>query len=102
MVMPLYDHNPFDLPHRPFVTWGLIVVNFAIFFAEAADGTLQAAARTFGLTPAALIDEVSVPGALSPVLTLLSYQFQHADIVHVLGNMIFLWVFGDDIEESLG
>jgi membrane associated rhomboid family serine protease len=102
MVMPLYDDNPFTLPHRPLVTWGLIVVNLAIFFVEYVDDGVQTAARILGLTPAALFGDVSVPYALSPMLTLLSYQFQHADPVHLLSNMIFLWVFGDDIEECLG
>jgi membrane associated rhomboid family serine protease len=100
MVMPLYDDNPFKLPHRPIVTWGLIVVNIVIFFAEVGASTgPETIERTYGLVPGALI---SVPGALLPVLTLFSYQFLHADIMHLLGNMIFLWVFGDDIEECLG
>ena len=103
MVMPLYDDNPFKLPHRPIVTWGLIVVNLVIFVAEfGASAGPEAAVRTYGLIPGALIGEISVPGALSPVLTLFSYQFLHADLMHLLGNMIFLWVFGDDIEECLG
>jgi membrane associated rhomboid family serine protease len=103
MVMPLYDDNPFKLPHRPLVTWGLIVANIVIFFAEvgAAAGP-SVVVRIYGLTPAALVGDLSIPDALSPALTLFSYQFLHADIMHLLGNMIFLWVFGDDIEECLG
>jgi membrane associated rhomboid family serine protease len=82
------------------VTWGLIVVNIVIFFAEVGASTgPETIERTYGLVPGALI---SVPGALLPVLTLFSYQFLHADFMHLLGNMIFLWVFGDDIEECLG
>jgi membrane associated rhomboid family serine protease len=103
MVMPLYDHNPFELPHRPIMTWGLIVANLVIYVAQfGASAGPEAVVRAYGLTPDALIGEISVPGALTPVLTLFSYQFLHADIMHILGNMIFLWVFGDDIEECLG
>ena len=102
MVMPLYDDNPFKLPHRPLVTWGLIATNMIIYFAEVTADSPQAVIRTFGLTPAALIGESSLTDALTPLLTLLSYQFLHADLMHLLGNMIFLWVFGDDIEECLG
>jgi len=103
MVMPLYDDNPFKLPRRPIMTWGLIVVNLVFFFAEVgASAGPEAVVRAYGLVPGALIGEISVPGALTPVLTLFSYQFLHADIMHLLGNMIFLWVFGDDIEECLG
>ena len=56
----------------------------------------------FGLTPAALFGDATVPGGLTPVLTLVSYMFLHADIVHILGNMVFLWVFGDNVEEAMG
>jgi membrane associated rhomboid family serine protease len=41
-------------------------------------------------------------GWLPPIATLLTYQFFHADLGHIFGNMIFLWVFGDDIERALG
>jgi membrane associated rhomboid family serine protease len=102
MVMPLYDDNPFKLPHRPLMTWGLIVVNLAIFGAAYSYDIIPGLSRVFGLTPGALFGDPNVPGVLPPVITLVSYQFQHADIVHVLSNMIFLWVFGDDIEECLG
>ena len=56
----------------------------------------------FSLTPAALTGEMSARGWVPAIVTLLTYQFFHADIMHVLGNMIFLWVFGDDIERALG
>ncbi len=103
MVMPLYDDNPFKLPHRPIVTWGLIVANFVVFFAELGpDGSAQDWVTLFGITPGAFIGDIGVPGAPSPALTLLSYMFLHADLMHISGNMIFLWVFGDDIEEALG
>src|SRR5205085_12381489 len=44
-------------------------------------------------------EEVS---ALPPPVTLASYMFLHADAGHIFGNMLFLWVFGDDVEEALG
>src|SRR5262249_11864953 len=56
----------------------------------------------YGVTPAAFIGDGFVPGALPPPLTLVSYMFLHSDAGHIFGNMIFLWVFGDDIEEALG
>lgn len=103
MVMPLYDDNPLKLPHRPIVTWWLIGVNILIFLIEmgSQDGGEQMVAQ-YGLTPAALFGHGQVPGGLTPVLTLVSYQFLHANIMHILGNMVFLWVFGDDVEEAMG
>ena len=100
MVMPLYDDNPFRLPHRPIVTWSLIGVNFLVFLLSG--GQSGEAAYYFGLTPAALHGDVSLDGGVAPALTLVSYMFLHADIVHILSNMIFLWVFGDDVEEAMG
>jgi membrane associated rhomboid family serine protease len=102
MVVPIYDDNPFRLPHRPVVTWILIGVNIGVFLLELAADNPTDLIATFGLTPAALIGDVSIPGALAPILTLFTYMFLHADIGHILGNMIFLWVFADDIEEALG
>lgn len=102
MVMPIYDDNPFKLPHRPVVTWALIAVNFVVFFLELGTEDTQEMLNNFGLTPALLTGEVEIKGVLSPVLTLVTYMFLHADWGHIFGNMIFLWVFGDDIEEVLG
>jgi membrane associated rhomboid family serine protease len=101
MVLPLYDDNPFKLPHRPIVTWTLIGVNFLVFLIEFVSGKGENLAVAYGTTPAAFAGDVIVPSALSPVTTLITYQFVHSDFMHILGNMIFLWVFGDDIEEAL-
>jgi membrane associated rhomboid family serine protease len=100
MVLPLYDDNPFTLPVRPVVTWVLILANVLVFLVElgASDAEAQAIANAFGVTPAALMGG-TVP---APVFTLLTYMFIHADLAHIFGNMIFLWVFGDDVEEALG
>ena len=101
MVMPIYDDNPFRLPHRPIVTWLLIVANIGMFLLEWAVGP-GTAAEALGLTPAALSGLMQDPDALTPSLTLITYMFLHADIGHLVGNMVFLWVFADDIEEALG
>src|ERR1700730_19151134 len=100
MVLPLYDDNPFKLPVRPIVTWLLILANILVFLVElgGSDAETQAIAVAFGVTPTALLGGV----APAPVLTLLTYMFIHADVSHIFGNMIFLWVFGDDVEEALG
>src|SRR4051812_18061236 len=103
MVMPIYDDNPFRMPHRPVITWGLIGLNLLVFLIEiSAIPDSDSMISRYGITPAAFIGEGYVPGALSPVLTLVTYMFLHADPGHIFGNMLFLWVFGDDIEEALG
>jgi membrane associated rhomboid family serine protease len=104
MVMPLYDDNPFTQPIKPVVTWCLIALNLAIYFYEtgASQLALERMIDTFSLTPAAFTGDMPARGWVPSVLTLVTYQFFHADIGHIVGNMIFLWVFGDDIERALG
>jgi len=103
MVVPLYDDNPLRLPHRPIVTWSLIGLNILIFLAEIGivpvpDGLLA----QLGVTPANFLGSSVMPNLLGPVGTLFTYMFLHADWGHLLGNMIFLWVFGDNVEAALG
>ncbi len=105
MVMtPLWDDNPFTQPMKPVVTWCLIAANVIVFFYEAAapQAGLDRLIDTFSLTPAALHGDIAPLGTVPPLATLITYQFFHADIWHLAGNMIFLWVFGDDIERALG
>jgi len=104
MVLPLYDDNPLKWPVPPFATWGLIALNVIIFIIQvASDGpTERAIVATFGATPAAVTHHVHTAGSLPPELTLITSMFLHGGWDHLLGNMIYLWVFGDDIEEALG
>src|ERR1700730_831010 len=104
MVVPIYDDNPFVQPVKPVVTWCLIAANLAIFFYEtgASELAFDRLIDTFSLTPAAFIGEVGARGWVPAFVTLLTYQFFHADLAHIVGNMVFLWVFGDDVERALG
>src|SRR6516165_6606480 len=103
VIIPLYDEDPLERKMTPFVTYGLIAINFAVFLFEL---TLTPTAnanfiRTFGLIPAALRD-LWPPGVFPPVLTFLTYPFLHAGWIHIGGNMLFLWVFGDNVEDAVG
>lgn len=104
MVLPIYDDNPFSPPVKPVVTWGLIAVNLAILLYEmgASQLALDRIIDSFSLTPAAFIGDIGARGWVPAFLTIITYQFFHADLTHVVGNMIFLWVFGDDVERVLG
>jgi membrane associated rhomboid family serine protease len=104
MVFPLYDDNPFKLPVPPLATWGLIALNVLIFLIQvSSDGPAEhAIVASFGATPAALIRDVHQSGFLPPEATLVTSMFLHGGWDHILGNMIYLFVFGDDIEEALG
>ena len=104
MVVPIYDDNPFTQPIKPVVTWSLIAINFIVFLYEvvASEAALDRMLEMFGLIPAVFIGDLDARGWVPASATLVTYQFLHADFGHIFGNMIFLWVFGDDIERALG
>jgi membrane associated rhomboid family serine protease len=91
-------------PVKPVVTWCLIAANLAIYFYEIAASqlALDRMLDTFSLTPAAFTGDMAARGWLPAWATVITYQFFHADIAHIVGNMVFLWVFGDDIERAVG
>ena len=105
MVLPLEDENPAAL--RPLVTVGLIVACVALYawqhlvltHADARDLELG-----FGLVPAVLTGAIPPPEAalLPPAITLLTSMFLHLGIVHLAGNVLFLWVFGNNVEDAMG
>ena len=104
--IPLHDTNPLRHIRHAWVSWGLIAANCAIFFISPHDvENVRAAAIRFGLIPAVLNGDYVLPPdyqAIPESLTLLTYAFLHGDIGHLAGNMIFLWVFADNIEDALG
>jgi membrane associated rhomboid family serine protease len=103
MVFPLYDTNPFKLPRPPYVTWGLIAANIIVFLIEiGSDETTKAMLASFAAHPAAITHHTHPTVIVPPELTLLTSMFLHSGWEHLLGNMVYLWVFGDDIEEALG
>jgi len=104
MVLPLYDHNPFKLPVKPVVTWLIIGVNFAVFLFQLSlgDDADRALIAGFGAVPAYIVNPLSDPGPVPAYATLFTCMWLHENWEHILGNMIFLFVFGDDIEEALG
>ena len=108
MFIPLHDHNPINHVHRQYVTWGLIAVNFAVFIFVQGAGQAEAGQNTalvFGMIPALVTDVRELAPGLAVVpdeATLLTYAFLHGDWMHLIGNMLFLWVFGDNVEDAMG
>jgi membrane associated rhomboid family serine protease len=103
MFLPLKDDNPTS--RFPAVTVGLIVVNAAVFLVQAVHPHgLQAAALRYGAVPYAVTHfrTAAATAAVPPLLTLLTSMFMHGSVLHVAGNMLYLWVFGNNIEDRLG
>ena len=103
-MIPLRDDNPTEM--RPVVTVLLIVINLACWLliqgAGADPERLQASVYGFGTIPCDLTHrcELSAPGLGWGQL--LTSMFMHGGWQHILGNMLFLWVFGNNIEDSMG
>ena len=101
-MIPLRDDNPAQ--RVPFVTRGIILANVLVFVYELslADGTHEFL-RDWGVVPgrlfAALTGDTSLPVEL---LTLLTSMFLHGGWLHLIGNMWYLWIFGDNVEDRLG
>jgi membrane associated rhomboid family serine protease len=104
--IPFHDSNPLRHIKRGWVTWSLIAANCLIFLFTVSDGdALQGSVISFGLIPAVFNNTVDLPADLQAVpdaFTLLTYAFLHGDLWHLFGNMIFLWVFADNVEDALG
>jgi membrane associated rhomboid family serine protease len=104
MVLPLYDTDPLDENPYAFVTWTLIVINVLVFVFEltASETTELAMIRDFAVIPAAITGHVTLGGSLPPIMSVFTYTFLHGGWGHVIGNMLFLWVLGDNIEDAMG
>ena len=107
--IPLYDTNPLRNIRYPWVAWSIIAANVLVYFFVEVGGLSgtpsNASAGSFGLVPAFFngavprsLDLIGIPDSL----TLLTYSFLHGDIWHLAGNMVFLWVFADNVEDALG
>lgn len=94
-----------SLPRAPaYATWSLIALTIAIYLIQmVADETgWSELILRYGVTPEIFSGGERPFGGFPPLLTPLTAMFLHGSWDHLLGNMIYLWVFGDDIEEVLG
>jgi membrane associated rhomboid family serine protease len=110
VFVPIFDENPLRSIRLQYVTIGLIMLNVGVFLLQVS-GLQPGAVASFAVVPNELL-KVSVLGgpAFGPndalgvpePYTLLSYMFLHGDAFHLSANMLFLWVFGDNVEDALG
>jgi membrane associated rhomboid family serine protease len=92
-MLPLRDHNPRHI--TPWVTYLLLIANLAIFILELIIG--EAFIVEWSFIPARFLEN-----PLGQIPTLFTSMFMHAGWLHLLGNMLYLWIFGDNIEDRLG
>jgi len=106
MFIPLHDANGLRYIKRQYVTIGLILINIACFAATGLAGDVYLATNAYGwgFTPALAGGRIAVAEFpyVPETMTYVTYAFLHGDILHLAGNMLFLWVFGDNVEDALG
>ncbi len=101
---PLRDDNP--TATKPYLVWALIALCGVVFLWQlglAEDG--RRAILAYGVTPATLIGGAQLPAEINqipPIMTVFTSMFMHGGVMHFAGNMLYLWIFGDNIEEAVG
>jgi len=97
-VIPISDESPKG--YIPFVNYGLIIINIVAFiYQPGSSEALSAFFNTYGLVPSKLTEN---PGNPMVYLNIFSSMFLHADLMHLAGNLLYLWIFGDNIEYLIG
>ena len=104
-MFPISDDNPRHL--TPYVSWTFIGINVVVFLWQASLGAEggERAVYALGFIPARFFGSAELSTeleALLPSLTILSSMFMHGGWLHLGSNMLYLWIFGDNIEDSMG
>ena len=104
-MIPLKDDNPTQ--GKPIVSYGIIGFCILIFLAQTglSETELRDFTYSYGLIPSVLMGLDQLPNDLyriSPIGTIFTSMFMHGGWMHLIGNMLYLWIFADNIEDDLG
>ncbi len=98
-MLPLRDHLPTRMV--PFVNYALIAANVVVFLLEASASASsvgrETLTATWGLVPAHVTSD-----PVTALITVFTSMFMHGSLQHIGGNMLFLWIFGDNVEDAMG
>jgi len=106
-MFPLYDENP--RRSKPYINYALIITNFIVFIWEVVvtrslflnNREALQLMLNYGFVPAKFIASIN-DNTLDGFFSIFSSMFMHGSIMHIAGNMLFLWIFGDNIEDRFG
>ena len=103
-MIPLHDDNPTRI--TPYLTIIFLVVCVLVFAWQLSLGKqVQQAVYSLGVIPATLFAGKSLPPELAvipPWMTVVTSMFMHGGWMHLIGNMLYLWVFGNNVEDAMG
>lgn len=103
-MFPIHDDTPTRI--TPYVTYGVIIACVLIFILQISLGDWgQHAVYSFGVIPAVLLSGKSLPVDLDILpawLTIVSSMFLHGGWMHLIGNMLYLWIFSNNVEDAMG
>lgn len=109
-MLPIRDENPKPPGYRPYVTYALIAVNVLVFFWEIAvthqffefnNSRAEEMLVTLGTVPSVISGGLE-NGQYGVITTIFTSMFLHAGLIHIGGNMLFLYIFGDNVEYKFG
>jgi membrane associated rhomboid family serine protease len=96
-MIPIRDENPTH--NVPVITYLLIFVNVIVFIFQTFLGSYN---ETFVYQFALIPSELTSSGSLDSIFDIFTSMFMHAGLAHIGGNMLYLWIFGDNVEDRLG
>jgi membrane associated rhomboid family serine protease len=104
-MIPISDDNPTRIV--PFFTWAIIIACIAVFIWQMSLGrnAEERLVFTYGFVPALLLGHAKLSAVLeapAPALTLFTSMFMHGSWLHLAGNMLYLWIFGNNVEDMMG
>ena len=104
-MIPLKDDNPTF--HKPIVTYIIIGLCVLVFLIQLGSVTYKTGQLfySYGLVPSVLMGHKELPFdlyAIPSYLTIFTSMFMHGGFMHLIGNMLYMWIFADNIEDSLG
>ena len=104
-MIPLKDDNP--TYSKPVITYSILGICVLVFILQISSASYQSGKLfySYGLIPAVLTGNKQLPLELemiAPELTLITSMFMHGGFMHLIGNMLYLWIFADNIEDELG
>lgn len=104
-MIPLKDDNP--TYSKPVITYAILGICVLVFILQISSTSYQSGKLfySYGLIPAVLTGHKQLPAEIAmiaPELTLITSMFMHGGFMHLIGNMLYLWIFADNIEDELG